>query len=363
MTPTGSRIRLPQLDDARKGAKTTAKKTADEAALARAAGPYLTEPETVEIGWYTTKHPRPWMRWVKMNPVIAQLLLDEYNGDNRPLRPRTVEHYKNIILSGQWHLTHQGAAMDTRGLLQDGQHRLQAIVEAGDHLGDLEVGMAFTVGMPEENFKAIDEGLLRSAADLFAKDGVTYGNQIQSMIRLIRAFEDVNPRRMFRLKATNEFIYDTFYGNEEELTMAARFGQTNYRKAYLTPGALGAAYYLLRKKNGPDNKYVEAFFEGLLTGRKAGTRLALDDLDPRAVTRQYFQNLKLNKKRFTGIEALAIIVMAWNNVVNGYRPRFVRFTDDQDIPRITICADRGPNASVCPEILYGEVDEYPEDDA
>lgn len=330
-----------------------------QAMRAKAAGPYMLQPEDVTLSWFITPHPRPWARWVVMTPEIAKYLLANFNGENRRLRDRTVEHYRNIILSEQWHLTHQGGAMDTRPVLQDGQHRLQAIVEASEHIPDLAVPMLFCVGMPVENFKAIDEGLLRSAADLFGRgaNAESYGAAMGAIIRLALAFKDQNPRRMMRIKTTNEKIYSAFEDKAEELRVAARFGVSHYKKCWASAAPLGAAYFLIREANGPDNKYVKAFFDGLLTGRKSGTRLSLEETDPREVARAYFQRVKMRQKRLTGIETLSIIVMAWNNIVIGHQPRFPRFTDDTPIPRITLCADTGPNASATPELLVGEIDE------
>ena len=51
------------------------------------------------------------------------------------------------------------------------------------------------------------------------------------------------------------------------------------------------------------------------------------------------------------------MIIAWNNVVLEQRPRYVRFGDDSPIPRITICADAGPNRSTVPTALTGEIDD------
>lgn len=330
-----------------------------EAALRRASGPYLT-PEAVGIEWFAQPHPAPWMRWVIMTPEIARYLLREHNTDNRPLRPGRTDYYEKIIVNGRWRLTHQGVAMDSRGVLQDGQHRLQAIVDAADELDDdsIKVPMPFFVGMPPENFSAIDEGLNRSAMDLFTKGGVKYGSILTTMVRLAIAFNDQAPRRRIRENQPNDVILQFYADNNSELMgECAKFGSVHWKKAFSTAGPLSAAAYVLREANGADNAYVTAFLEGLTTGRKAGTRLSLDDDDPRATCRTYFQNVKLNTKRLRGIEALSIMIIAWNNCVLGKRPRYVHFTDNTPIPRVMLCADKGPNASACPEAFIGEIQE------
>lgn len=347
---------------AAKKATAMAAEGAKLSAVAKAAGPYLTDPEDVLISWFAEPHPSPWMRWVNITAEIAHYLLATHNTANRPINAKNVEHYKNIILSGQWHMTHQGIAMDTEAVLQDGQHRLAGVEAAAQEVLEadgsvLKVPFAFFVGMPPENFKAIDEGLLRNAAQLFSRDGEKNGGTMQTSIRLVIAYRTDNPRGRFRLKFTNEAILDTFAENPDEFRRAASVAQSHYRKLHTAAGPFAAAMYLLRKANGEDNQFVSAFIEGLMTGRKAGTRVALDDDDPRAVYRETMQNARIKGKRFTGLDQLGMLIISWNNLVNSYSPRYMRFADDAPIPRIVVCQDKGPKASVCPAALYGELDE------
>lgn len=332
-----------------------------EAALRKASGPYQT-PEAVGIEWYAQAHPSPWMKWVVMTPEIADFILRERNTDNRPLRHGRVLFYRRIMERNGWRLTHQGVAMDSRGILQDGQHRLAAVVAAGRELGwdKIKVAMAFFVGMDPENFSAIDENLNRSPMDLFAKGGIKYGGQITTIVRLSIAYESQSPRRLMREKQPNDIILDYFSRNDPEaFYSAAHYGVLYARRAYTTAGPLAAAAYQLRKVNGTDNEFVEAFLSGLATGRKAGTRLTLDDDDPRAITRSYFENIKMNPKkvRLPPLEAMGMIFMAWNNVVLGRRTSFMRLGEDWEPPKIIICRDSGPDKSAMPGALHGEVDD------
>lgn len=349
-------------------------------AIARASGPYA-EPEDVPLEWFAQSHPRPWMRWVYMTPHIARYLLDNHNTSaairkkdpnfgkettNRPLRDSRVDHYRKIIERGHWHLTHQGMAMDNAEPvpnLQDGQHRLHAIIKASEDDPFLKLAVPFFVGMPVENFRAIDEGLNRSANDLLARGGESYGSVIGACVRLALAFQDQSPRRRIRESQTNEVVTEFFKGDPDELRAAARYGALNYKKLEATAGPLSAARYLLRRANGPDNRYVEAFFSGLTTGRKTGTRLVLDDNDPRKVTREYFHNAQSGKKKMPPLETLAVIIMAWNNVVEDRRPRYMRFTDDMPVPRIILLKDdQGDDAErYAPRALGGEVAAASED--
>ena len=65
-----------------------------------------------------------------ITPDIAKQWLTK-NVNNRKLRSATCAKYARDIKQGNWRLTHQGIAFDKSGNLVDGQHRLQAIIQAG----------------------------------------------------------------------------------------------------------------------------------------------------------------------------------------------------------------------------------------
>src|SRR6185503_17546608 len=67
---------------------------------------------------------------------------------------------------GEWMVTHQGIAFDTRGVLVDGQHRLAAIIEA-----DVPVELTVFTDVGEGTFDVLDIGKRRSAADVLAIEG------------------------------------------------------------------------------------------------------------------------------------------------------------------------------------------------
>lgn len=336
----------------RKAADAKGAKLAREAALsAKAAGPYA-GPEQVPLDWFFAEHPAPWMRWAVITPEIAAALM-ERNTDNRPLRRTTVENYRRIIVSGHWHLTHQGMAMDRRGVLQDGQHRLQACIEA-----EQDISAAFFVGMPVENFKAIDEGRNRSAADLFGKDGEVDVNLLSGVVRLIAAYREPYPRAYLKNRASNETLYDAFKGDPDRLRIAVQWGRSrsHHQSSKFVASALAAARYLLVEAHGPDNAYVEAFFDGLVTGIKGDSRVLLDVDDPRLQLRKNLQARRERNQRTAAIEQIALIIWAWNGIVAGKRFKHVRWAEFQnDTPAVDVCRDTGRNASAMPELLYGEI--------
>jgi hypothetical protein len=332
-------------DIAREFAEQKAKEMAANASLVRAAGPYMVECEDVPLDWLVGEHPRPWQRWVNITSVQAAAILKDHNAENRPLSPAVRDRYRDIILAGLWQLTHQGLAFDVRGILQDGQHRLAAMVEVEKLTGEVVVvPFSVYVGMPVENFKVIDEGALRIARQLFARGGEKHATVLQSLVRLTYYHLDGDARRSSKLRLPNQVVIDTFGKDQDAYRDSAQFGVTKYPKIRgISCPALGASHYLLRKTNGADNEYVRQFFEGLVTGAIPDTRLFLDDDDPRAVLRKKLGEIKdavdkgKRSERRSALTQVGMIITSWNNMVIGRKPRTLPFTEETPIPVVLRC--------------------------
>ena len=95
-----------------------------------------------------------------VTPEMAKVYLQK-NTDNRNKRGWWVSGLANMIKRGEWIPTHQGVAFSKSGKLLDGQHRLEAIVEA-----NMPVQMLVTTGVSDEAYKVLDNGIKRTLADL-----------------------------------------------------------------------------------------------------------------------------------------------------------------------------------------------------
>jgi hypothetical protein len=94
-----------------------------------------------------------------VTPAIAQSFLQK-NTDNRSKRGWWSTSLASAIKRGEWITSHQGVAFDCTGKLIDGQHRLQAIVEA-----NTAVNMLVVTDVPNDAYKIIDCGIKRTLAD------------------------------------------------------------------------------------------------------------------------------------------------------------------------------------------------------
>lgn len=106
---------------------------------------------------------------VAITPEMAREWLTHNMAGNRPVLKGTVHSYARQMRNGSWNLTHQGIAFDENGELIDGQHRLNAIVEA-----NIPVTMNVTTGVRREKGEVftIDMGRKRTYANVVQMSGM-----------------------------------------------------------------------------------------------------------------------------------------------------------------------------------------------
>src|SRR5262245_47463552 len=81
---------------------------------------------------------------------------------NRGIHQHHVRKFERLLQAGDFKLTPQGIIISTDGRLIDGQHRLLAIINTG-----IAVNMVVTYGWYESVQANIDQGLIRTAVDIW----------------------------------------------------------------------------------------------------------------------------------------------------------------------------------------------------
>ena len=105
---------------------------------------------------------RPLIRTVMtfVTPAMATEWLSNNNEGNRKVRSGEVELIATQILQGKYEPTHQGIGFYDDGTLADGQHRLMAVVEAGEG-----IWVNVTTGLSKNVVHKIDKGIVRTSLD------------------------------------------------------------------------------------------------------------------------------------------------------------------------------------------------------
>jgi hypothetical protein len=127
-----------------------------------------------------------------LTPLKAKELLNRTTTLNRSLKRDMVRSYAKLMLSGDFHHTHQGIAIDVNHNVIDGQHRLHALVKAGETNPNVTIEMAVATGCNPNMFKFIDSGSIRTTGDILQADGVRqYGHRIGATLKLYYLYKEV----------------------------------------------------------------------------------------------------------------------------------------------------------------------------
>lgn len=283
-------------------------------------------PESEEVRWLFAKHTREDIRYVDVSPVIAKALL-ERNTRNRKRRDQDVREWSSEMEGGRWRITHQGIAIARDGLILDGQHRLESVVESG-----VTVRMPVAVGLDPEVFSVIDTGRRRNSADAMHMAGEANAFQYAAITRLAMQYESGALNRLHGGRM-NKYHSDVLLayraGKEEAIAIATKVG-INARSLGLPVNktAAGTAYLLIHQVCGND-ELIEQFFEGVRSG------IDLSGDDARYLLRR---NILNDTSRSRARKHLGLILKAWKLYALGepLKSRMLSFRDEEEMPPVYV---------------------------
>lgn len=284
-----------------------------------------------DISWALTPHEtmqNP--KIMEITPEMAGLMLKR-NTDNRPISDSGVRQIGRSAVAGRFLLTHEPVAFDTRGVLQDGQTRLMAIMESG-----VTCPVWVFVGMPVENKTVINRARRRNAQNALRQAGVeNAGPQHSAYVRLVLAVQygDINARHRPRY---DDDEIERFWASDPDFhtdcfRRGQRISRTEAKKAkdgLFVASAMAAAIHLVKRECDKKHwEYIDKWFGQLETG------YGLVEGDRRAVLRRYM----LNNRRAKGFDnrgQLTVIIDTWNDTLsNEVGP--LHWRGDRKFPRIT----------------------------
>lgn len=236
---------------------------------------------TVEMVQVTPKKARGWL---------------EGKGENRNLSPRLVARYRRDMELGQWDGTNGSTIVfNGDGTLVDGQHRLQACIEANRSFQSLVV-----FGASSEAFETIDTGKSRSTANIFAIRGVPNYAMAAAVARMLWLHEFQG--NLFSTAATpSPLELQDVYEDNPDIQYSIRM--TREARHLVPASMLAALHYLFKAK---DKLLADSFMDALATGENLGAR------DPVYQLRERLIENKGSRRRLRKRDMGALIIKAWN---------------------------------------------------
>lgn len=240
--------------------------------------------------------------WVDLTSTLAEKWLGQNHG-NRNVRTSKVKAFARDMRNGAWLTDGSPFRFDWNGVLMDGQHRCEAVIESGATVRALVIR-----GLAPETREVMDTGTKRTPADALFFAG--YGkdkNVAAATARIAMARESGYITTAFGGVAPNVTNTETvnWVREHEEVTYAVALARKTYGQIGITPSPWAYCLYELEKIDGQVAvEFADSMheFRGL---RGKG--------DPRAAMLAAFRNAQLGKRRKPGTaETIYIVFRTWN---------------------------------------------------
>lgn len=240
---------------------------------------------------------------VRVYPDLARYLLTFNHSENRSVKVRTVRKYAADMIEGLWRFTPEPLIFSSSCVLQNGQHRLTAVIEYGG-----EVWMVLDFGWPDSIITAIDRGAGRTNADALTIDAVPNAAILSGAMTVYARYRDaVGTSRNFSnaVVLSSQHVLAAYSEDPEGWQTACRVGRRVYMhlEKGLSPSVWAGAYRVIADAH-PDE--VGAFFDAIADGTDqpgSATRVIADRFRRRPITATHTGDRR---------EPLEIIIRAFN---------------------------------------------------
>lgn len=193
---------------------------------------------------------------VRISPAMAISWLETRNANNRNEVRSKIAIMAEDICNNRWFVTHQGIAFDLdTSELNDGQHRLGAVVEA-----NREVPMLVAMYSVAESRAKVDLVAARTFSDM---ERLVYGRHVdKAMVAVLRAF--ITGRSAVREMIGDDELRTVYLANQPALTFAYEQMIGRGKKTKITVGPAMAA--IARAYAHVDRERLTRFCEVLHSG-------------------------------------------------------------------------------------------------
>lgn len=244
-----------------------------------------------------------------VTPEMAQMLLDR-NWENRLIRKSVVNSYAQAMLRGEWSLNGEYIIISSNGVLNDGQHRLMAVIENG-----LPVVMGLQFGVERNSRTTLNTGFKRTLADHLTMQGQGNAHQLSATVRLAWNYDSGIYSLSQAPSVDQAFNYiEENPGIKEFLSIGASVGTQ-----FSTSGSQFsfAAFVCARENHGTSRELIDRVKDGL--------GLESANLPAARVRERLMQHLT-NKLPLRRNEPSAIYIKAFNAAKDGRRLRHLSWS-------------------------------------
>lgn len=258
-------------------------------------------------------------------PDIAEYILQNHHGTNRPMSQISINQYRDDILAGVWTFAADPIRFDTNGHLIDGQHRMAALVAAGKQNPNIILMFTIATGLDPSTIKAIDQGRKRTAGQQLAiTGGVKNYNAVAAGAKFAYLYETEGLNANSHRRKISAPIIEQWVDQNRAIVNHVNGHYHKIRGTDIPNGAATAAALILAKID-PDEE--EDFFTILYEGgaAKDSPITTLDKRMARLRRQGVYQHPEAN---------IYMVFKAWNAWRKGKTmTRLNRMSDNDQFPQ------------------------------
>lgn len=244
----------------------------------------------------------------KITPELAAYLLSR-NPNNRGFKWARIRLYAGMMSRHEWELNGQTIIISDTGELNDGQNRLQGVIESGE-----TVEMLLIFGVSRESRTSLDQGLNRSIGDILTMVGYNGGGDLGTMTRYLIEFDlhrEIDIAQALRPGRPQVMEY---VGQHPDLIAEiADFKRRAANNINLSRALVAFAYHVILNETGKIAN-VDDFFDRLLGGHNLSTN------HPILTARERLKRDRDNEK-LTAAQKIEVVFRAWNAFRRSDKPK------------------------------------------
>lgn len=249
-------------------------------------------------------------------------------GTNRKIVKSRVARIARDILNGEWVLNNQAIGVGVGDFLLDGQHRLEALLLAAETDPDVTIKSWIMWNADPKSMMTVDIGGNRVGRDQLAMLGIGNGSQVASALRLVWVYDnlpyDYQAWRREQFSPTQLRELATKHAD-----LIENYSMGSGAMGLLTPAAVAAALYLIRRDRPDLMEVLPRFLEPLKTGEN------LVKGSPILALREWARNAQKGGRRREGTMMMILLLRAFNHWVEDNKIKAMRFSPDEPFAGIT----------------------------
>jgi hypothetical protein len=185
-----------------------------------------------------------------VTPGLASIILAK-NDHNRNIRPAKLAQFAADMRKGRWAFNGEPIILAKTGELNDGQHRLSALVDA-----NVTIPLVIVFGVERDTRTTVDQGAARKASDYLHMEGEKNAATLAGLVRLSIAYERSGYDSIMNSNLVTNAEVLARARSDELAKEAAEFAQGTARvaSAFASPSVIGFCYYTFAVESSVEAK-------------------------------------------------------------------------------------------------------------